>query len=205
MKKIIVIMLLTASFYQVKAQEEYKTAMLENIQALDTTKDIQSLNSLASTFAAIYNFKKDWHPLYYECLSYIKLSSAYTNTDQRKAAIDKAGELLDGLPAGNDEVEVLRAFYAMNYLGISQSEWPKYMPITNEALKKAENLNADNPRIYYLQGLMKYNMPASMGGGHDAGIKLFQQSLQKFQSFKSADELTPSWGRKETEKYLKEN
>jgi hypothetical protein len=115
----------------------------------------------------------------------------------------KQGELLKSLSEGNDEVQVLRAMHAMNYLGINRGEWLTFMPKINEGLDKAEEINPDNPRIYYLRGLLKYNMPAMMGGGTEIGIKLFQQSLQKYESFKSKDEYAPSWGRKEVRRYLK--
>jgi hypothetical protein len=49
---------------------------------------------------------------------------------------------------------------------------------------------------------MKYNMPSSMGGGQEVSMKLFQQSLAKFESYHSADEMAPSWGKKEVERYL---
>jgi hypothetical protein len=75
----------------------------------------------------------------------------------------------------------------------------------NEGLDKAEKINSDNPRIYYLRGLIKFNMPAMMGGGPEVGIKLFQQSLQKFESFRPKDDFAPSWGRKEVERLLSEN
>jgi hypothetical protein len=191
---------------QATAQEDYKAVMLQNIQVLDTTsKDVQALLTLASTFDALHAHGKSWQPLYYECLSYIKLSAAYTNTEQRKAAIDKAAELLKDLPESNDEVLVIRAMYAMNYLGIDQSAWMTFMPKINNGLDKAEEINPDNPRIYYLRGLIKYNMPAMMGGGTEVGINLFRQSLQKFESFRPADEFAPTWGRKEVVKFLAEN
>jgi tetratricopeptide (TPR) repeat protein len=185
-----------------KAQDDYKKVMLENIKALDTAADTQSLNKLVSVFTAVYDVKKDWHPLYYECLGYIKLSQAYQNTEQKKAAIQKAADLLDGLPTTNDEVLVLKGLYALDYLAIDRSEWQTYLPMLNNSLKKAQDINPDNPRSYYLQGLLKYNMPTSMGGGHEEGIKLFQQSMDKFESYKTTDDLSPTWGKKEVEKYL---
>jgi len=68
---------------------------------------------------------------------------------------------LKSLSEGNDEVQVLRAMYAMNYLGINRDEWLTFMPKINEGLDKAEEIKPDNPRIYYLRGLLKYNMPGN--------------------------------------------
>jgi hypothetical protein len=202
MKKITLSVLFFAIALCARSQGEYRNVMLQNIRALDTTTDAQKIKAIASTFSAIYSHKKDWLPLYYECLAYTKLSSAYENIEERRTAIDKASQLLQSLPENNDEVQVLRSFYAMKYLAIDRSEWQTYMPMINEGLSKAESINVNNPRIYYLQGLLKYNMPESMGGGQEEGVKLFQLSLQKFESYRTEDELAPSWGRKDVEKYL---
>jgi hypothetical protein len=202
MKKI---MALAASFIilaMAHAQDDYKTTMKENIQALDTVTDAATLSRLAATFSAIYDVKKDWLPLYYQCLAYIKLSGAYNNAGQKKEAISMAAVLLDSLAADNDEVLVLRALYAMNYLAIDRSAWQTYLPVINNSIAKAQAINPANPRSYYLQGIIKYNMPASMGGGHDEGIKLFKLALQKFDAFAPASYLAPVWGRRDTEKYL---
>jgi hypothetical protein len=185
------------------AQDAYKSAMLENIQALDTVTDVPTLTGIASAFAAMYDAKKEWQPLYYECLGYIRLSTVLSGTVQKKQAIDKAAVLLDSLPAENDEAQVLRAWFAMQYMAIDRSTWQTYYPMLSNALEKAKNLNAANPRIYYLQGIIKYNMPSGMGGGKEEGLKLFEQSIQKFNAYKPIDVFAPTWGRKEAEEYLR--
>ncbi|HWB25521.1 MAG TPA: hypothetical protein VG738_08565 [Chitinophagaceae bacterium] len=202
MKKIIILAAVFLLTNALNAQDDYKTAMLNNIKMLDTAVTTASLSQIAATFSAIYEVKKDWHPLYYECYSYVKLSEAFASADQKKTAIDKAAALLDSLPKNNDEVLVLRALYAMDYLAIDRSAWQTYLPIINNSLAGAQAINANNPRSYYLQGILKYNMPASMGGGHEAGIALFKTALQKFDTLAETDELAPTWGRKELGKYL---
>ncbi|MDB5285840.1 MAG: hypothetical protein JWR05_789 [Mucilaginibacter sp.] len=202
MKKTIMLLGTVLIFSWARSQDLYKNAMLENIRALDTASDVKSLNGLVSTFAAIYDVKKDWHPLYYECFGYLKLTKAYTNAEQKKKAIDKANTLLGQLPEKNDEVLVLRALYAMDYLAIDRSEWQSYLPMLQDAIARAQQINPDNPRSYYLQAVLKYNTPESMGGGHEAGILLFKQSLAKYASFKPTDEFAPDWGKEEVQKYL---
>jgi hypothetical protein len=205
MKKTILLLSVILASYFGKTQDDYTKVMLDNIRAMDTTTEAQSLASLTSIFSAIYEVKKDWHPLYYECLGYIRLSQAYRDTEQKKGAIDRAGNLLDSLPETNDEVLVLRALYGMNYLGIDRSEWQTFLPMVNNSLNKAEEINPDNPRSYYLQGKLIYNMPANMGGGHEEGIKLFKLSLQKFETYHTSDVLAPNWGKNEVQQYLSKN
>ena len=119
-----------------------------------------------------------------------------------KQAIDKAATILDSLPAANDEVQVLRAWFAMQCLAIDRSTWQTYYPMMNAAIAKAQSLNADNPRLYYLKGILKYNMPQAMGGSKEEGLKIFQQALDKYNSYKPAGPFAPGWGKREVEQYL---
>jgi hypothetical protein len=203
MKQIIFLVFILFTMRVLHAQDDYSVALQDNISKLDTTNDVMGLSQLAARFSAIYQAKKDWHPLYYQSLCFIRLGGTYTNVEQKKNAVIKAGELLDSLPADNDEVLVLRALYALTYLGIDRSVWQTYLPMINQSLEKAQALNANNPRIYYIQGILKYNMPASMGGGQDAGLRFLRTAMEKFQEINVKDEFAPTWGKKETEKLLR--
>ncbi len=72
----------------------------------------------------------------------------------------------------------------------------------NDALTKADSINSNNTRIYYLRGILKYNMPATMGGGVNEGMKLFKLAMEKYESYKPTDEFAPTWGKYKVEKYL---
>jgi hypothetical protein len=202
MKKIITLISLLSTTIFANAQDDYQTAMQENIRAVDSVKDAQTLTGITATFAALYDAKKEWQPLYYECLGYIKLSSVFTAANEKKQAIDKAAALLDSLPAANDEVQVLRAWFAMQYMAVDRSTWQTYYPIMNAAMARAQALNADNPRLYYIKGILKYSMPATMGGSRDEGLKVLRQALEKFASYKPAYNFAPAWGKTEAEQYL---
>ncbi len=203
MKRIISIIAFVALFICAKAQENYEQIMKQNIQLLDSAKDANTLSRSASVFAVIYAGKKDWHPLYYECLAYLRLTKILSDQDKKTAALQQALALLNTLPPEQDEVQVLKALYAMEYLEIDHSEWQTYLPMLEQALQKAEELNPDNPRAYYLEGVLKYGMPESMGGGHDAGLKLMELSKKKFDAYRSADALAPDWGKNEMLDYLR--
>jgi len=201
---------------------EYALALSGNIRALDTTGDASQLNVLASVFGAMYAVKKEWHPLYYQCLAMIRLSGVLTGADGRESALRQAEKLLsmlEGLSAASqgqsqavppgemkaapaDEVLVLRADFAMAMLAFNRDLWQQYLPMINTSLSQAEAINPANPRPYYLQGIMTYHMPATMGGGKEAGMELFRKALEKYEAFSTKDPYAPAWGRKETEKYL---
>jgi hypothetical protein len=186
-----------------RAQEDgYTVTLGENVQALDTATTVQALTGLATTFGALYEAKKDWLPLYYECLTSLRLSYAYADADRKEAALRQAEQQLSALPAGNDEVLVLRADFAMTILGVHQERWQQYLPMLNESLQQAEALNPENPRIYYLKGKKTYYMPAAMGGGKDAGLAILRVALEKYKAFRPKETYAPSWGREEVEKFL---
>jgi hypothetical protein len=184
-----------------KAQDNYQTEMRKNIDQLDTINNVNSINGSISFFTAAYGLKNDWHALYEECFAYIKLSKAVKSDEDKKAALQTAANLLDKLPEQNDEIQVLKAYYAMNYLTVDHTEWQTYLPMLQEALQKAETLNPDNPRVYFLSGIMKYNMPAAMGGGHDEGLTILKKAKEKFSTYQPADGLAPGWGRREVLQY----
>jgi len=205
MKRIIVPLMFLATSCRILAQndDEYRTIMLSSIRTLDTATSGKDLTQLAVAFDALYQTNKDWRPLYYRALCYINLSKTYTKESEKKDALAKANELLTSLPVDKDEVQVLRALYAMSYLAADRSEWQQYLPMIKESLQKAETLNAENPRVYYLKGVLTYNTPPAMGGGKEKGTALLKKAMEKFQSFKPADEYSPSWGRPQVEEILK--
>jgi hypothetical protein len=204
MKRIIVPLLFLATSCRTLAQndDEYRTVLLSSIRTLDTATSVKDLSQLAVAFDALYQTNKDWRPLYYRTLAYIRLSKTYTKESEKKDALAKANELVNSLPVDKDEVQVLRALYAMTYLAADHSEWQQYLPMIKESLKKAETLNAENPRVYYLKGVLTYNTPPAMGGGKEKGKELLKKSMEKYKSFQPADEFSPAWGMKDAETAL---
>lgn len=71
---------------------------------------------------------------------------------------------------------------------------PIYYQDVNIALEKASELNPENPRAAYLEGMMALNMPEFMGGGAEAASPLFQDAEKKFEAFETDDPLWPDWG-----------
>jgi hypothetical protein len=70
------------------------------------------------------------------------------------------------------------------------------------SLETAKKLNPDNPRIYFLEGINKLNLPPSMGGGVEAGKPILEEALQKFETFENEDPLWPGWGEEATREEL---
>ena len=70
------------------------------------------------------------------------------------------------------------------------------------SLEKAESLNSENPRIYFLKAQNALYTPQMFGGGKVAAKPLFEMAKTKFQNFKPANELSPDWGKEQNEKLL---
>ena len=69
-----------------------------------------------------------------------------------------------------------------------------YLPAATAALETAKKLNPENPRVYLLEGIDKYYTPEEYGGSKDEGKKLFQEAAKKFETFKPASSIAPTWG-----------
>jgi hypothetical protein len=70
-----------------------------------------------------------------------------------------------------------------------------YGPQAAEALETAKKLDANNPRVYLLEGQDKYYTPEQYGGSKEEAKVLFEKSKQLFESFKPASSIHPDWGK----------
>jgi hypothetical protein len=75
-----------------------------------------------------------------------------------------------------------------------QSRGPQYYQNVLDAIQESKNLNPDNPRAWYLDGMMTVNMPEFMGGGPEAAKPIFLEAQEKFKSYLQEDPLWPAWG-----------
>jgi hypothetical protein len=71
----------------------------------------------------------------------------------------------------------------------------KYSTLANENLTKAEKLNPDNPRVYYLSALSFFYTPEDFGGGTAVAKPLFEKAEKLFNEESGKDKLLPSWGK----------
>ncbi len=63
-----------------------------------------------------------------------------------------------------------------------------------DALRKAEQLNPENPRAHFLNGMLTLNMPDYMGGGPISAKPVFEKAAEMFDAFDPEDPLWPDWG-----------
>jgi hypothetical protein len=70
----------------------------------------------------------------------------------------------------------------------------EYMGLILTSLETAKALNPENPRIYFLEGINKANLPPSMGGGPELAKPILEEAVAKFEAFQNSDPLWPHWG-----------
>jgi hypothetical protein len=88
-------------------------------------------------------------------------------------------------------------------IGIYPDQWQKYMEIFSSNLQKAKSLRAENPRIYYIEGMSKFYTPETFGGGKKNALSYFQKASEYFNSENESDIRKPFWGKQQNEEMLK--
>jgi hypothetical protein len=217
MKKIMLsasfVLMLTTAFAQ---SEKYMKTMQDKISALDTTRDVNGLKDLSATFERIGDAEKtQWLPYYYAALTLV--NSGYNTwmasggnpdglagkidpvADKAEASLNKA----EALSKDNSEIFVLKKMIATLRMMVDpMNRYMTYGPQAQSALDMAKKLNPENPRVYYLEGMDKFQTPEQYGGSKTEAKKLFEVAIQKFDTFKPGTAIDPQWGKNATQYFL---
>jgi hypothetical protein len=141
-------------------------------------------------------------PYYYASYSLVVMSFEEEEGGQRDLLLDRAQELLDKaleLEPLESEIHVLQAFlYPSRIMVDPMGRGMLYVEKMFTTLETAKSHNPENPRIYFLEGVNKLNLPPSMGGGPEVARPILEEALDKYESFHKPDPLWPSWGEEAT-------
>jgi hypothetical protein len=188
--------------------EGFEEAMKSGIGKLYSCQSAEEFMDAANRFERIaLRESGNWLPYYYATFAYIQISFMEQDMPKRDRVLDKAQSLLDSaLAISPDESElyVLQALlYPSRILVDPMGRGMSYMNKIYEALARAKALNADNPRIYYLEAVNTLNIPEAMGGGADKARPVFELAETKFNAFTPVSPIHPDWGREPNEAELK--
>ena len=189
--------------------EKYMQAMTAGIQALnglDKAKpDAKALQDIANQFERIAAAEpKEWLPKYYAGYSNVILGFVETSLDEKDKYLEKADALLRDAEAiagkPNDEIVVMQAFQCQIHLAADpanrfEADGAKFA----ERLAAAKKINAENPRIHYLEASSVFFTPEEFGGGKKPAKPFLEKASQKFATFKPETSIHPDWGKAETE------
>ncbi len=196
----------TVTFAQ---SDKYLASMKANIAAIDTSfKNPANLLDLANNFERIATAEKNqWLAYYYAALCQVN----YTYMEQDKSKIDaiadKATELInkaDALQPNNSEISCIKSMIASSHMMVNPMQ--RYMEYGPEAIfiEAAMQQDPTNPRPEYLKGQgLKYT-PEQFGGGCATAKPVLQSSLDKYNTFKPASDIHPTWGKQRVEMLISE-
>lgn len=190
--------------------DPYKQAMsaaINSMKAQNQASAPTDFLDVANQFERIAGAEpKEWLPRYYAGLEYVLLGFMGKNEAEKDKYLDQADANLkaaEALAPGNDELAVLKAYIAQARMVVDpMNRWQQYGPLFQAGLEKAKSLNADNPRIYVLEGSSLMYTPEQFGGGPGAACPVLKQAAEKFATFKPASDLHPVWGQKNIEPML---
>jgi hypothetical protein len=203
--RIFFLSVLSACVLTVTAQsDKYVSAMQKNLVLFDSAKTTQDLRTVSNAFERIGESEKNqWLPYYYAGLALSRIGWMDPNVDKDENALrinafcDKAAAI-----DNNAEVYILRNMAATQAMLVDpQTRWQTFGAEASNALKKGQELDPGNPRIYYLQGMSLFNTPTAFGGGKDKAKPLFEKAIALYKTY-NVKPLYPNWGEKQTEEML---
>lgn len=195
-----VLLISTFAFAKSSYEKDMKTA-LDKINV-----EHPEWKSVANDFEKIVNDNPtEWLPLYYHALA--KTNASFdVDITEKDEYLDAAQTSLDKAIKMQPKESELAALQANIYMmRISVNPMTRGMSYSSKAfgsLNKAKLLDAENPRIYVLWGMMVYNMPETFGGGALAANNYFATAKEKFKNFEAASDLHPTWGEDINDKML---
>ncbi|NML22085.1 hypothetical protein HHL16_14475 [Pseudoflavitalea sp. G-6-1-2] len=210
MKKIIraasVLLVLALLSFQLSAQQ-LESGLSEAWKALQEAGDMPALMNAGNKFNLIAaKWPEDRNANYYAAYARIQIAAKETDAKRKDQLLDEADKyvaVMNSIDAANDESLVLTAYAAFARFQVDPANrWRKYLEIMNENLEKAKKANADNPRIYYLEGIPVFNKPVLYGGGKKKAKPYFEKAKTLFAKQTAGSILKPYWGEKENEEYL---
>ena len=204
MKQIIIILSMLFAG-QLVAQTKYETGMQKGLEQFLAAKSVEDMAAASAFFERIADAEKDkWLPYYYAAYANHLTGWMNPKADKDKVA-EKSKDLLSKAEAleRNAETYCMRQMVAIQQMTVDpMSRWQTYGTEATNALAEAKKADANNPRIYLLDGQTLMNTPEAFGGGKAVAKKLFEKALTLYDSFKPVSPMHPSWGKDEATKLL---
>ncbi len=187
----------------VKAMES-ALAQLRQVQNSDKLDEWQTV---ANQFERIGKVEvKEWLPAYYVAYCYARMSYIEQDNDKKDKYVALAETQCDNALkiSKHDELYTLRAMIAQANMAVNGAiRWMAQGKVFSENIEKAKALNANNPRIYYLEGNSVFYKPEMFGGGAKNACPIYKKAMEKFATFTPASSIAPVWGKEITEEMMK--
>lgn len=184
-------------------------SLSKTFMQMDSVKNLSDMMTVSAQFDRIADkWNNEWSTNYYA--AYAKVIASFIVADSKKKDLfldeaDKYLEKVKSLGSQDDETYVLAALITNARIAVDgQNRGMQYGAILNQYMVKAETINPDNPRIYYLKGTSLFYQPEMYGGGKEKAKPYFVKAKELFAKEAKASVLKPHWGEKQNLDFLRQ-
>ena len=207
MKKLLLCLSVVFITYSGFAQSSNLQQAVTKLDQAQTVKDYEALEKMFLSTSD----QHAWLPPYYAALCNAKIGFLLQEDGEKIEPYSIRGEeqtkkalaLLDSTKQKKEVAEVytvLSMVYRTKVFINPMTYGRKYGTLSEQALKTAKSLDAQNPRALYLAAWVKYYTPKMWGGDKDLAKQLATQSLQLLVN--PGTDVYPHWGRSEDQLLL---
>lgn len=194
--------------------DDFTDAMMKakkNLQSAMNTYDEKALLKVRGEFERILQLKKhDWIVNYYiamtdYAMSYTAMSEGKQDKEKMKKYTESALGLIDKSILVRDDYAdswILKLALNFNRWIYEPDKMNDIVAQSDEAKKKAELLEPDNPRLHLINGMSNYYTPEAFGGGVEKAVNDFEKSLELFRTRVEKEAYYPDWGKDMAYGYL---
>jgi hypothetical protein len=200
MKKILLLAIVAViSIPAIPQSRKYQKKMRSAIEEMNEAPDAESELNCAATFEEIAEkYPDQWLPSYHAARIILLRSLDESDPDKKGTMLDRAKKSMDmalAIVPDESEVQVLKALYYIGLITVDPNTMGElYYQDVLAAIQRSKSLNTDNPRAWYLDGIMTRNMPEFLGGGPEPAKPILQKAAEKFKTFHNDDPFWPRWG-----------
>ncbi len=194
----IVLLVALAFFAGLGYASDYEKTMASALEKMYRSTSPEELTRIANEFSRIANAEKDqWLPSYYAAFCHVRATYFGENkAEEIHQYLDQAQNELNKIVTKHSresEIHVLQAhIYQLRITDMAAGM--KFSSLANESLAVAKQLNPDNPRVYYVQGMNIFHTPEAFGGGPEKAKPLLEKAAALFENDPPKNDLRPSWG-----------
>lgn len=209
MKSSILIFIFLLSISISFAQDKYTTQMLKNIEAVYKSKTTEEYQASINALERIGNAEKvKWEPYYYSAFGYLMIANQEKDGAKKDQFLDLSAAAIKKAKAINEnesEIIALEGFVQMIRVTVDPAtRGAQYSGQAMQLFGKAIELNSENPRALGLMAQMQIGTARFFNAPTTEGCATATKSLEKFQTYKSPNELAPKWGREMSENVVKQ-
>jgi hypothetical protein len=180
--------------------DPYISNMLQGINVMDKAMSTNELQQAAAFFEQMTEENAaDWLPPYYAAYCYITMAFLERNAVLRDNYLDQAQSLLDvakHIDPQNAEIAVVQAYsYQVRTAIDPATRMPEFGTLAVLSLEDATQLDANNPRLYYIQAQNLFLAPETQGGGLAKACPIVRTAAQKYALKPTpTPSILPKWG-----------